>query len=186
MNAVSPVKRSSTDPLRLFHIGAMDWLPNLEGVENFLNNIFPIIIQKYPSIHLHLAGKSMPRDFTKYKSDHVTIHGQVEDAVEFISQYDVLIVPILSGSGIRIKILEAMAEGKPVISTSAGIEGIKARPGKDYLLANDPSEWIIALEFLNQPSQYELIANNALSYIRENYSESSLLQKLKSFIKHNH
>lgn len=183
MEVIDQVKRNPASPLQLFHIGAMDWLPNLEGVELFLQNIFPGLLNKFPSIQLHLAGKSMPDYFKKYASDHITIHGEVANSQSFVAKYDVLVVPILSGSGIRIKILEAMAAGKPVVSTTAGIKGIKAAAGKDYLLANSLNEWIKAIDELNNLTQYTSLVNNGVSYIRENYSGSALLENLKTFLK---
>lgn len=186
MDPAPPVNRDKQIPLELFHLGAMDWLPNVEGVTHLMTSIYPAIHEAHSNIKLHLAGKAMPQEFYEYASDHVTVEGKIEDAQSFISKYDVLVVPIRSVSGIRIKILEAMAAGKPVISTSAGIEGINAVSGTHFLLANEPGEWIKAIEFLSVSSQYNMIANNALSYIRENYSELTLLKKLETFIKNNH
>lgn len=170
-------------PLRLFHIGAMDWLPNLEGVENFIQHMFPAIINHHDKVELHLAGKSMPAYFDQYASNQIKIHGEVKNATDFMNQYDVLIVPILSGSGIRIKILEAMALGKPVITTPIGIEGIPATHQQNILLANTTSEWIEAIEYLKIPGNYQHISSNGLKLIEQNYSENVLLEKLTNFIR---
>jgi len=177
------IAKPTPNKLRLFHIGAMDWLPNVEGVEHFIQQIFPSILQKYPLVELHLAGKSMPAYFHKYASNNIFIHGEVDDATTFINQFDVLVVPILTGSGIRIKILEAMALGKPVITTQAGIEGIPATNQQQVIIVNNTNEWISGIDFLNTPTQYQNILTNALKFIEENYSEKFLQEKLINFIK---
>jgi len=172
----------SKGALKLFHIGAMDWKPNIEGVKRFLEEIYPTLQNKFPGLELHLAGKSMPDEFNKYASQNVTIHGEVKDADEFIKSYDVSIVPLLSGSGIRIKILEAMAHGKPVITTAAGIHGIPATAGENYLQAGTMEDWIAAIRKLNDPDFYKTISGNGINFIRENYSVSILQPILTEFI----
>jgi glycosyltransferase involved in cell wall biosynthesis len=175
--------RKEKKNLQLFHIGAMDWLPNVEGIKKFIEHIFPEIIEKYPAIELHLAGKAMPASFNEYKSSNIFIHGQVENAEAFIAKFDVLIVPIESGSGIRIKVLEAMAAGKPVISTATGISGIHAENKKEFLLADDTDSWIRAIEYLSDPLQYQYISNEAIDLLERSYSEKALLTQLIPFIK---
>lgn len=183
LNNNTKTSQTPAQALRLFHIGAMDWLPNLEGVENFIQYLFPAIIKHQNTVELHLAGKSMPAYFDQYASSHIKIHGEVKNATDFMNQYDVLIVPILSGSGIRIKILEAMALGKPVITTRIGIEGIPATHQQNILLANTASEWIEAIEYLKIPGNYQHISTNGLKLIEQNYSENVLLEKLTNFIR---
>ncbi len=175
-------KEPST-PLKLFHIGAMDWLPNIKGIEKFILHIFPAILERFPATELHLAGKSMPDSFYQYQSNHIFIHGQVKEATEFIQPYDVSVVPVESGSGIRIKILEAMAAGKPVITTSTGIEGIEADNGKEYMLANDLDGWIHAIDYLSNPTAYDNIARLGMEFIKKNYSGEALKGQLIPFIR---
>ncbi len=182
MEVKASIQNLQQDGLKLFHIGAMDWLPNVEGIEHFIIHTFPSILSKYPKTELHLAGKAMPKDFYKYQSDHIFIHGEVENAQTFIDKFDVLIVPIESGSGIRIKVLEAMASGKPVISTQQGINGIMAQNKKEYLLVHDTNSWLNAVEYLNDNRNYTHIASEAIKLIENNYSENALLKKLVPFI----
>ncbi len=170
-------------PLRLFHIGAMDWLPNVEGVEYFIKEVFPAIRNLFPEVELHLAGKAMPHSFHQYASNYIFIHGEVKDAGEFMQQNDVLIVPLLSGSGIRIKILEAMSYGKPVITTHAGIQGINATHQHEILLANSTEEWLAAIEYVNRADHYKNIIDNAIAFLQQHYSEAALQKKYINFIK---
>jgi glycosyltransferase involved in cell wall biosynthesis len=96
-----------------------------------------------------------------------------------------LIVPIESGSGIRIKVLEAMAAGKPVISTSQGIEGIPARPDVEFILIKDSNDWIQAIKHLQDPIKYDKMAHAALDFIQTNYSKKALADRLNTFILNN-
>jgi polysaccharide biosynthesis protein PslH len=178
-------KQTSPGKLKLFHLGAMDWLPNQLGIEKFITKDFPSILRQYPETELHLAGKSMPDEFYKYQSANIFIHGQVDNADAFIRQYDALIVPIESGSGIRIKILEAMAAGKPVISTSQGIEGIPAQSGVEFLLVENSNEWIQAIDLLLDPNKFDSIVHAAQNFIEANYSKEVLRDRLYTFILNN-
>ncbi|MBI1223411.1 MAG: glycosyltransferase [Bacteroidetes bacterium] len=135
----------------LFHLGSMDWLPNRQSIEWLLNEVWPVIHREFPTWKLRLAGKKMPEDWIR-DVGVVKIEGEVPSAVEYMANYQVMIVPLLSGSGIRIKTIEAMAMGKTVISTSVGIRGLGVEPGKDFLLADNPREFVLAIQRLeNEP-----------------------------------
>jgi len=138
------VKRQSNEmemPV-FYHLGSMDWRPNIQGINWFLNEIFPRLVEKFPGIRIRLAGKRMPQRLRKIKSHNLLIDGEVEDALTYHQKNDVLIVPLLSGSGIRVKIIEAMAAGNAVISTSRGAEGIPYKHHVNLLIANTAEEFI--------------------------------------------
>ena len=118
------------------YIGSMDWRPNVEGLRWFLDQVWPQI-QKLPSgIKFHLAGKNMPVQFSQQHYANYVMEGEVDSALEFISKQHVFIVPLFSGSGMRVKIIEAMALGKCVIATSIAAEGIKYQHDKNILIAD--------------------------------------------------
>ena len=142
------------DKLRLFHIGAMDWLPNLQAVEWFLETVFPELNSNL--IELHIAGKNMPSHLINKNINNLYVHNSVENAIEFMSNYDVMVVPLLSGSGIRIKVIEAMGLAKTVVSTKVGVEGIEVTHNKDILIANTPKEFI---EEINKLEKNNLLIN---------------------------
>lgn len=129
-------------PRTLFMIGSLDWLPNQEGLDWLLANVWPTVSAQYPDLELHIAGKEMPQRFRELQLPGVTVHGFVESAAAFMQQYDVMLVPLLSGGGMRIKIIEGMALGKCIISTGLGSEGIHVRDNFDIILCDDPAEWI--------------------------------------------
>ena len=124
----------------VFHIGAMDWRPNADGINWFLNNIWIKVSERNPSIKLYLAGRNMPEWLLQLKMKNVVIKGEVADSHEFINSKSIMIVPLNSGGGMRVKIIEGMAFAKTIISTAVGAEGIEYENGKNILIANSEEE----------------------------------------------
>ena len=122
----------------------MDWTPNIEGLNWFLDEIWPEINRKFPKSHFYLAGRDMPEDFYKRKSPNVHIVGEVEDAKNFINSNSIMIVPLLSGGGIRVKIIEGMALEKAIISTSVGAEGLHISHKKNIWIADTKVRWLVS------------------------------------------
>lgn len=129
----------------LFYIGALDWQPNLQGLEWFLENSWPLIHNRLPQVEFHIAGRNMPYDFRKMNYPGIIYHGEVGDAKAFMEKYDVMLVPLLAGSGVRVKIIEGMAMAKPIITTNTGIEGIECTFDKDILVEDDPVKFAKAV-----------------------------------------
>ena len=166
-------------PLSISFIGSLDWMPNLEGMDWFLKNVWPTLINTFPEIRLHLAGRNTPDHLYKLEPQRIKIHGEVPDAKEFINQHPIMIVPLLSGSGMRVKILEGMALGRVVITTSIGLEGIEATHKKEVLIANTADEWFQCLKYC-QENLLELskIGSAAQLLIREHYDNLEIGQRL--------
>ena len=106
----------------LFHLGSMNWMPNEEGIKWFIETTWSMVSEKYSDLKFYLAGRMMPEWLEKLSIDNIEVLGEVEDAQELIKSKAVMIVPLFSGSGIRIKIIEGMALGKAIISTEIGAE----------------------------------------------------------------
>ena len=126
-----------SSPIKLGYIGSLDWKPNVEGIDWFLANCWETIKKRFPQMEFHLAGRNMPDKYKRLKMDGLVLKGEVEDARLFMHNLDILVVPLFSGSGIRVKILEAMAMGKAVLSTAKGFEGIPVEDGKEALFFSD-------------------------------------------------
>ena len=133
-------------PRTLFLIGSLDWLPNQEGVEWLLREVWPTFHAEMLDVELHIAGRNAPAHLLNLRADNVFMHGFVESAPAFMQQYDLMLVPLLSGGGMRVKIIEGMALGKAILSTTLGAEGIAAvRDGHDIILRDTAAAWLDAL-----------------------------------------
>ena len=162
---------------KAYHLGAMDWQPNLEAWNWFQEEVLPHCKHK---IEIHLAGKAMPEDLETH--DWVKNHGEIKSVNDFLADKDICLVPLLSGSGIRMKVLEAASLGKALISTSKGVEGLELEGKKHFLLANDPLEFAKAMDVLYSDDQLRsALGNNLHLWAKEKLSPSaqaSYLQQL--------
>lgn len=166
----------------LFHIGAMNWIPNIEGVKWFLDHVWPRIHQTFPELRFYLAGREMPDWINHLKMKNVEVLGEVDDALDFIQSKAIEIVPLFSGSGIRIKIIEGMAMGKAVVSTSIGAEGINVENGKNIMLADDPKAFFEAVkQCVESKDLCDTLGANARELIRNDHNNQKLIRKLESF-----
>lgn len=167
----------------LFFVGALDWNPNTEGLEWFLAKVWPKAADN--AIPFHIAGRNASRYFRKYKNQkNVILAGEVEDAYRFMSSHSVMIVPLFAGSGIRIKILEGMALGKTIISTSTGVEGIPATSGKHILIADTAEEFLQHIMTLKtNPELLRTIGLNARQFVQDNFDNLVVSKELVSFYK---
>ncbi|HTO16669.1 MAG TPA: glycosyltransferase family 4 protein [Edaphocola sp.] len=181
-----PTKQADfTAPLKLYHIGAMDWLPNIKAINWFLKKVWPLILEKAADTTLYLAGRNMPDSFKTGKWKNVFVLGEVPDAKEFESDKHILIVPLNSGGGLRIKILESMAAGKAVISTSIGIQGMDPTISENEVIIADNIEAFAnaCLNLLSNPKLAKELGNNAKIFIENKYSQSVVIKKLLEEIK---
>ncbi len=169
----------------LFFIGALDWGPNQEGLDWFFREVWPEIRLKWPGLSLDIAGRNPAYYFnSRNLPDNVRLEGEVEDAIEFFHHHSVMIVPLLTGSGIRIKILEAMAMGKTVISTRIGAGGLEAMDGEHLFLADTPAEYVSILENLQTRQDHlQNMGLKARQFVKENFDILVLSEKLISFYK---
>lgn len=178
----TPTYNQPLGNLKLFHIGAMDWNPNIEAVNWFLDSVWDSFNTKAIDVELHLAGKSMPNTLLNLNTKQVINHGQVDSATAFISNHDVMVVPLFSGGGMRIKIIEAMAMGKTVISTSIGLEGINATHQKNVIVANSKEEFIIEInQLIKHPNKTIEIGKYARLFVEEEHNNDLLVKSLISF-----
>ena len=167
---------------KFYHIGSMNWMPNEEGIRWFIDEVLPKTIEKVPDFVYHLAGRSMPEWLTTLKSLHVNVIGEVPDAKAFVAQHDVAIVPLLSGSGIRIKIIESMAMGKTVITTRVGAEGILYDEDVNIIIAENKAKMVEAIRSLNEnPQNAVRIGHAARKLVEETYDNRKIIARLLMF-----
>ncbi len=168
----------------LFFIGALDWLPNLQGLEWFLRDVWPRVHAAYPNLKFHIAGKKMPQQFYSFGNMNVVAHGEVPSSVGFINSHSVLLSPLVSGSGVRIKIIEAMAMGKVVLSTAVSAEGSGATHDREILIANSAEEYIAQIgRLVNEPQLMARLSRSAREFAVERFQNKKIISRLLDYYK---
>lgn len=167
----------------LFFLGAMDWMPNREGIEWFLENFSKEITDGDLRARFYVAGNDIPERFDDYEVvGKIFIHGEVDDALEFVNTKAIMIVPLLSGGGMRVKIVEGMAMQKCIISTSLGAEGINYIQGENILIANTLQEFYRAIKRCITDENYcKRIGLNARKLVEEQHDTHKITERLVSF-----
>ena len=167
---------------KFYHIGSMNWMPNEEGIRWFINEVLPKTVEKVYDFVYHLAGRNMPEWLTTMKDPHIDVVGEVPDAKAFVSNNDVAIVPLLSGSGIRIKIIESMAMGKTVITTRVGAEGILYDEDVNIIIAENKAKMVEAIRSLNEnPQNAVRIGQAARKLVEDTYDNRKIIARLLMF-----
>jgi glycosyltransferase involved in cell wall biosynthesis len=137
----------AAEPVVLF-VGAMDWEPNVDAVEYFCRDIWPLIQVTVPAARFRIVGRNPACRVQRLASNSVEVTGQVSSVVDHLRESAVVVVPLRVGGGTRLKIYEAMATGKAVVSTSVGAEGLDVHPGQDIVFADDPVAFAAAVTML--------------------------------------
>lgn len=159
---VSPIKRQP-DADHLVYVGTMYWPPNVDGVLWFASEVWPLIRAKRPAAQFDVVGARPPQSVVAlgHEGSGINVAGYVEDLDAYLTRTGVFIVPLRAGGGMRVKILNALAQGLPIVSTSLGCEGIQVTHGQDILIADTPAEFAQAtLRVLNDPELAAQLGRN--------------------------
>ncbi|MFQ3579077.1 MAG: glycosyltransferase family 4 protein, partial [Bacteroidales bacterium] len=170
----------------LFHLGALDWYPNQEGLLWFFDNVWSKLLQKYPKLYFYLAGRNAPQWFNEKidKYPNIENFGEIDNPQDFIRNYAIMVVPLLSGSGMRIKIIEGMAAGKAIVTTSIGCEGINVTNGKNIFIADTPEGFAEAIiKLIENPQLILDIGTHAKQLVETQYDSTKLAENLLNFYK---
>jgi glycosyltransferase involved in cell wall biosynthesis len=163
-------------------LGSLEWKPNVQGLHWFLQKVWPQVVDLHPEAELHVAGKNPPAALSRLSAPGLKFHGMVPDAAEFLDSCHIFIVPLLSGGGMRLKIVEAMANGKCILSTRVGAEGIACTHEKDIFLSDDPDEWArILRELLTSRQRSVQVAKNGMQLAKEKYSWEAIIAQFEAF-----
>lgn len=175
-----PDPESFERPLSLSFIGSLDWMPNQEGLRWFLYKIWePLLMPRFPKLTFHIAGRTAPAWLREIRMERTIFHGEVPDAAAFLNQHSVMAVPLLSGGGMRAKILEGMALGKAVLSTRLGMEGTDARDRDECLLADTPEDWLKAVQWCYEhPEQLQVLGKKARLFCEKKFDNQNLAKRL--------
>jgi glycosyltransferase involved in cell wall biosynthesis len=135
------------DPTHILHIGTMYWPPNIDGVLWFIHEMWPLIRERKPGVQFDVVGSRPPREIVALGGDEtgINVTGYVSDPTPYFQRAALMVVPLRAGGGMRVKILNAWAQGIPIVSTTLGCEGIAATPGKDILVGDTPEEFAAAV-----------------------------------------
>jgi glycosyltransferase involved in cell wall biosynthesis len=175
-------------PLSLSFIGSLDWMPNQEGLKWFLQEVWQRhLAPAFPELTFHIGGRTAPRWLRELKMDRVVFHGEVPSAPDFLNEHAVMVVPLLSGGGMRAKILEGMALGRVVVSTRLGMEGIDAKNCQECLLADTPEEWLESIRWcLQQGDNLTQMGQRARIFCKKHFENKEVARRLLEELKQVH
>jgi sugar transferase (PEP-CTERM/EpsH1 system associated) len=164
--------------------GVMDYRPNVEAVCAFARDVFPEVRRRYPAARFTIVGnRPAPEVAALAAQDGIRVTGFVQDVRPYLARADLAVIPLRIARGIQNKALEAMACGTPVACTPATHEGIGARPGQDYWLAEGPDQWLGAIERVVQdPAARGAMARSGRAYVVEHHSWDAALTPLLRFL----
>jgi glycosyltransferase involved in cell wall biosynthesis len=172
---------ASTEILTL---GTLHYAPNAEGIRWFVREVFPLVRREVPLATLTIAGRNPPADFHRLAQESggaVRVVGYVDDLRPHLERAAVVAVPVLSGSGMRVRILESFARGMPVVTTTVGAEGLQARPGDDLLLGDSPQDYAAAtVRLLREPGLRRRLAQNGRQLAVARYDWQVVLRGLEA------
>lgn len=169
------------EPCSLVFTGMMGYLPNSGGMLYFLDRVLPLVQQEVPEVKVYIVGQSPPKELVRRASDQVVVTGYVDDVRPYVHRASVYVVPLLAGSGTRLKIMEAMAMKKPIVTTSLGCEGIDVKHGDSVLIADDPQTFAQSvIELLRDVRQRRRLVNNGYELVRSSYAWPIVGEKLES------
>jgi polysaccharide biosynthesis protein PslH len=171
------------DANSLVFTGSMDWLPNEDGIFYFVETILPLIKKQCPDVSLQVVGRSPSRKLQALAQQEksVQLTGWVEDIRPFVARGSVCIVPLRIGGGTRLKIFEAMAMGKAVVSTTIGAEGLPVQNGENILLADTPEDFARSVVSLfRDPGRRKQLGASARALVQEKYSWAKVAEDFAS------
>lgn len=176
-----------TDEKTVLYAGGMDWYPNRDAVRYFVENVLPVIRRRIPCMQFVIAGRGPSAEFAWCFRNvpGIRFTGTVADMRSEISQADVIVVPLRIGSGTRLKILEAAAMAKPVVSTTVGAEGLAFSDGIDILIADDPETFgKNVADLLEEPQKAIRLGLAARRCVERNYTLGAMRSALRIALAH--
>lgn len=178
------ISETENEHPKLVFLGSLDWEPNLDGLRWFLEEVWPLVCEKERNVEFHIAGRNAPAGFEKSLPQDCVFHGEVDDAHEFISSGTVFIVPLLAGSGIRIKIIEALALGQVICTTAKGASGIPAQNEVDLFIADSARQMARHISTaIRQPNLRLSMAQKARKLAEKEFDVSNTQKALLDLVK---
>jgi len=177
---------AAIEPNALVWVGGFHHYPNYEAVSFFLKEVYPRIKQANPEVKLYIVGGEIPDGLMRLAliDPSIVTTGYVEDPVPYLQRAAVFVAPILSGGGTKLKVLEAMAAGKAIVSTSIGVEGIEGKDGQHYVIADQPECFSKrVMDLLNDGPLRTRLGENARKIAEEKYDWRAICDKMSGIYK---
>ncbi len=175
-------KQTAEIKFDLVHLASLDWLPNQQGALWFLEKVWPLVLEARPQTKMAFGGRNMTKEIIAKGSDQLWLYPEVKNAGDFIAQGKLAIIPLLAGSGMRIKLLEYLAWGKAVISTSIGAEGIHLKNEKEILLADEAEGFAAGVVYLlDNDEAREAMEKAAREYFEKHFNNQKLGREILQF-----
>jgi polysaccharide biosynthesis protein PslH len=167
----------------LIFVGSLNYGPNIDGLRWFINSILPEFRKQHPGGRLLVVGRSPTREIEMLcRNKAISLHPDVAELKEYYRECRAVVVPIVSGGGTRIKILEAASFGRPVLSTRKGMEGLSFRPERDLLVFGNGREFVTRYGELSNRERYESIVEHAKEIVLDNYSVSTFNRRMEKVV----
>jgi sugar transferase (PEP-CTERM/EpsH1 system associated) len=174
--------RREPDPDNIVFTGLMSYRPNVDAVTYFVRSILPRVRQVRPRVTFTIVGTAPPEEVRKLAGPQVTVTGRVADVRPYLDRASTVVVPLRMGSGTRLKVLEGLAMGKPMVSTALGCEGIAVEDGEHLLLGNDPNSFAQAVATVLEDRRLgTALGRNGRNLVEREYGWESLTRSLEAF-----
>lgn len=171
-NEIQP-SRANPKTSNILALGSLNYPPNADGIRWFANEVFPRLKRAYADAALTIVGRNPPRDIRKLderNGESINVTGYVPDLQPYFEAAALMVVPVRSGGGMRVRILEGFARGMPMVTTTIGLEGIEATPGREILVADDPEEFSNAVvDLLRDTRLRKNLARNGRRLVERKY-----------------
>lgn len=166
-------------PNSVFHLGAMDWFPNIDGIQWLLDKVWPQVVARNANAKLYLAGRNMPGAVFNHANENTLVEGTVDNPIAFMADKQIMVVPLFLGSGVRVKIIEGMALGKAIVATPLAVEGLVVSHKNNIYIAGNAGQFAQAiLDLLNNPALVQELGANAAAYVDANHRPAVAVERL--------
>lgn len=186
---LKPIQQNNNS-LNILTLGTLHYPPNADGIRWFLHDVFPLVQANIDGVTLTIVGKNPPTDFIDYAKEHpsmVCATGYVPDLDPYFQDAAIAVIPVRAGSGMRVRILEALARGMPLVTTSIGIEGIAATHDREVMIADSAPDFADAvIRMLKNESLRDRLATNGRKLVCEKYDWQVALRKMDQIYQHEH
>jgi glycosyltransferase involved in cell wall biosynthesis len=181
-HAPSALRQSSGPKADLVYVGKMDFRPNVDAMLWFANDILPRIHQEAPEARLYVVGLTPHRRLQRLaRRRGIVITGGVPDVRNYVAPATIVVVPLRMGGGTRLKMLEAMAMGKAIVSTGVGAEGLDATPGRELIVANAPAKFAHAVvALLRDPARRAVLGQTAREFVAARFDWGAIVPRLET------